>query len=126
MSLLERFDAMETEAGEPERRIGTVVMQRDGKGRLGVKIGGAPSGVYVDRIDWDVATVVNGSLQVCNIFIAASSLVAVRIDLTFSSQEGDRVIGVDQQSLESLGYNAALELLQKAGPTVTLLVSQLR
>ena len=64
MSLLERFDAMETEAGEPERRIGTLVMQRDPKGRLGVKIGGAPSGVYVDRIDWDVATVVNGSLQV--------------------------------------------------------------
>ena len=31
MSLLERFDAMETEAGEPERRIGTVVMQRDAK-----------------------------------------------------------------------------------------------
>ena len=56
------------------------------------------------------------------IFIAASSLV----DLTVSSQEGDRVIGVDQQSLESLGYTAALELLQKAGPTVTLLVSQLR
>ena len=64
MSLLERFDAMETEAGEPERRIGTVVMQRDSKNRLGVKIGGAPSGVYVDRIDWDVATVLNGSLQV--------------------------------------------------------------
>ena len=50
----------------------------------------------------------------------------VRKDLTISSQEGDRVIGVDQQSLESLGYTAALELLQKAGPTVTLLVSQLR
>ena len=31
MSLLERFDAMETEAGEPERRIGTVVMRRDSK-----------------------------------------------------------------------------------------------
>ena len=31
MSLLERFDAMETEAGEPERRIGTVVMRRDAK-----------------------------------------------------------------------------------------------
>ena len=45
---------------------------------------------------------------------------------TLWSQEGDRVIGVDQQSLESLGYSAALELLQKAGPTVTLLVSQLR
>ena len=55
---------METEAGEPERRIGTVVMQRDAKGRLGVKIGGAPSGVYVDKIDWGVATVVDGSLQV--------------------------------------------------------------
>ena len=41
-------------------------------------------------------------------------------------QEGDRVIGVDQQSLESLDYSAALQLLQKAGPTVTLLVSQLR
>ena len=59
-------------------------------------------------------------------YIAASSLVADRIDLTVSSQEGDRVIGVDQQSLESLGYTAALDLLQKAGPTVTLLVSQLR
>ena len=47
-------------------------------------------------------------------------------DLTISSQEGDRVIGVDQQSLESLGYAAALELLQKSGPSVTLLVSQLR
>ena len=69
MSLLERFDAMETEAGEPERRIGTVVMQRDSKNRLGVKIGGAPSGVYVDRIDWDVATVLNGSLQVTHIDI---------------------------------------------------------
>ena len=41
-------------------------------------------------------------------------------------QEGDRVIGVDQQSLESLDYSAALQLLRKAGPTVTLLVSQLR
>ena len=120
MSLLERFDAMETEAGEPERRIGTVVMRRDPKGRLGVKIGGAPSGVYVDRIDWDVATVVNGSLQVQYIEPGSGK------DLTISSQEGDRVIGVDQQSLESLGYSAALELLQKAGPTVTLLVSQLR
>ena len=29
-----------------------------------MKIGGAPSGVYVDRIDWEVANVVNGSLQV--------------------------------------------------------------
>jgi len=103
MSLLERFDAMETEAGEPERRIGTVVMERDGQGRLGVKIGGYPSGVYVDRIDWGVARVVSGSLL-----------------------EGDRVIGVDQASLESLGYPAALDLLRGAGPTVTLLVSQLR
>ena len=120
MSLLERFDAMETEAGEPERRIGTVVMRRDPKGRLGVKIGGAPSGVYVDRIDWDVATVVNGSLQVQYIEPG------LRRDLTISSQEGDRVIGVDQQSLESLGYAAALELLQKSGNSVTLLVSQLR
>ena len=42
-------------------RIDTVVHLQ---GRLGVKIGGAPSGVYVDRIDWDVASVVNGSLQV--------------------------------------------------------------
>jgi hypothetical protein len=64
ISLLERFDAMETEAGEPERRIATVVMERDQAGRLGVKIGGTPSGVYVDRIDWAVARVASGSLQV--------------------------------------------------------------
>ena len=48
-------------------RIDTVVHLQ---GRLGVKIGGAPSGVYVDRIDWDVASVVNGSLQVpFNVFV---------------------------------------------------------
>ena len=96
------------------------MIYNDSKGRLGVKIGGAPSGVYVDRIDWDVATVVNGSLQVQ--YIEPGS----RRDLTISSQGGDRVIGVDQQSLESLGYAAALELLQKSGNSVTLLVSQLR
>ena len=39
-------------------------MERDGQGRLGVKIGGYPSGVYVDRIDWGVARVVSGSLLV--------------------------------------------------------------
>ena len=43
------------------------MIYNDSKGRLGVKIGGAPSGVYVDRIDWEVANVVNGSLQVTNI-----------------------------------------------------------
>jgi hypothetical protein len=41
-------------------------------------------------------------------------------------QEGDRVIAVDDQSLESLGYPAALQLLRNAGARVELLVSQLR
>ena len=39
-------------------------MERDPEGRLGVKIGGTPSGVYVDRIDWGVARLIQGSLQV--------------------------------------------------------------
>ena len=100
-------------------RIDTVVHLQ---GRLGVKIGGAPSGVYVDRIDWDVASVVNGSLQVpFDVFVHVHNLHHL-----LPLQEGDRVIGVDQQSLESLDYSAALQLLQKAGPIVTLLVSQLR
>ena len=46
------------------RRIGTVIMERDPGGRLGVKIGGTPSGVYVDKIDWGVARLLQGSLQV--------------------------------------------------------------
>ena len=76
----------------------------------------------MDRIDWDVASVVTGSLQVpFDVFVHFRNLFHL-----LPLQEGDRVIGVDQQSLESLDYSAALQLLQKAGPTVTLLVSQLR
>ena len=44
----------------------------------------------------------------------------------FPSQEGDRVIAVDGQSLESLGYTAALDILRGAGQQIELLVSQLR
>ena len=44
----------------------------------------------------------------------------------FIFQEGDRVIAVDGQSLESLGYTAALDILRGAGQLIELLVSQLR
>ena len=103
MSLLERFDQMETEEGEPERRIINVSMEKDEEGRLGIKISGTPSGIYIDNIDRGVATVRHGNLKV-----------------------GDRIIAVNNRSLENVNYYTALDIIRAAGDKIDFLVSQVR
>ena len=103
MSLLERFDQMETEEGEPERHIINVTMEKDSLGRLGIKISGTPSGIYVDKIDEDVARIVMGHMKL-----------------------GDRIIAVNNRSLENVNYYTALDIIRSSGHTINFLVSQLR
>ena len=103
MSLLERFDQMETEEGEPERRITQVTMEKDALGRLGIKISGTPSGIYIDCVDAGVARVVAGRVK-----------------------RGDRIIAVNNRSLEHVSYCAALDIIRAAGARIEFLVSQLR
>ena len=103
MSLLERFDQMETEEGEPERRIINVSMEKDEEGRLGIKISGTPSGIYIDNIDRGVATLRHGNLKV-----------------------GDRIIAVNNRSLENVNYYTALDIIRAAGEKIEFLVSQVK
>ena len=77
---------METEEGEPERRITLVTMEKDPMGRLGIKISGTPSGIYIDNIDARVARIVSGHMMV-----------------------GDRIIAVNKRSLEN--YYIALAII---------------
>ena len=103
MSLLERFDQMETEEGEPERRISLVTLEKDSVGRLGIKISGTPSGIYIDNIDKRVARIVQGNMMA-----------------------GDRIIAVNNRSLENVNYYIALDIIRSAGDKIEFLVSQLR
>lgn len=101
-SLLERFDNMESENTEPERQIVSVILTKDNHGRLGLKIAGTPSGIYVEEIDRRVA-IVNGDLR-C----------------------GDRIVAINGRSLENVAYSGALELIKKSGNNVKMLVSQIQ
>ena len=101
-SLLERFDQMDAEEGEPERKITPVELTKDNHGRLGIKITGTPSGIYVESIDVAVAQVA-GQLN-C----------------------GDRLVAVNGRSLENVSYHAALDLIRASKNPVSLLVSQIR
>ena len=103
MSLLEQFDQMETEEGEPERHIINVVMEKDNLERLGIKISGTPSGIYVDNIDGDVARINSGHMKI-----------------------GDRIIAVNNRSLENVNYYTALDIIRGAGHSINFLVSELR
>ena len=103
MSLLERFDQMETEEGEPERRITNVTMEKDQLGRLGIKISGTPSGIYIDNIDASVARFVHGNMR-----------------------KGDRIIAVNNRSLENVNYYSALDIIRSSGDKIDFLASQLR
>ena len=47
-SLMERFDNMETDETLPERQIVPVTVIKDKNGRLGLKVTGVPSGIYVE------------------------------------------------------------------------------
>jgi len=101
-SLLERFDQMESEEGEPERKIVPVDLSKDQLGRLGIKITGTPSGIYVETIDQTVAQI-QGKL-LC----------------------GDRLVAINGRSLENVNYTAALDLIRDSNKTVSLLVSQIK
>jgi hypothetical protein len=103
-SLLERFDNMETDEAEPERQIVAVtVVKSNSTGKLGLKITGTPSGIYVD--DFDKTTVrMEGS--------------------TF--KKGDRIVAINGRSLENVTYGNALDLVRKSGDSVLFLVSQIK
>jgi len=101
-SLLERFDQMDAEEGEPERKIVQVELSKDPRGRLGIKITGTPSGIYVESIDESVAQI-QGEL-LC----------------------GDRLVAVNGRSLENVNYCSALDLIRASKNPVSLLVSQIR
>ena len=100
-SLIDRFDRMEAEDGEPERRIVAVTLAKS-DGRLGLKISGTPSGVYVDTVDGGCRVVEGGRLA-----------------------PGDRLVAVNGRSLENVPYAGVLELIKRSRDTVQLLVSQI-
>ena len=79
------------------------VMEKDNLGRLGIKISGTPSGIYVDNIDGDVARINSGHMKI-----------------------GDRIIAVNNRSLENVNYYTALDIIRGAGHSINFLVSQLR
>jgi hypothetical protein len=101
-SLIDRFDKMEAEDSEPERKIVSVTLARDPlDGRLGLKITGTPSGVYVDTIEG--VNIVDGGKLI----------------------SGDRLVAVNGRSLENVAYAGVLELIRKSERTVSFLVSQI-
>ena len=104
-SLIERFDNMETEASEPERQIVSVLLLKDEQGRLGLKITGTPSGIYVEDFESGKVKIESRSSQL---------------------KRGDRIVAINGRSLENVSYANALELVRKSGPTVQFLVSQIR
>ena len=103
-SLIERFDNMETEESEPERQIVSVVLVKDGQGRLGLKITGTPSGIYVEDFE-------SGK---------------VHVQGPNRLKRGDRIVAINGRSLENVSYSAALELVRKSGSSVQFLVSQIK
>jgi len=104
-SLIERFDNMETEESEPERQIVSVVLLKDEQGRLGLKITGTPSGIYVEDFESGKVKIESGSSQL---------------------KRGDRIVAINGRSLENVSYANALELVRKSRPSVQFLVSQIR
>jgi len=104
-SLIERFDNMETEESEPERQIVSVVLLKDEQGRLGLKITGTPSGIYVEDFESGKVKIDSGSSQL---------------------KRGDRIVAINGRSLENVSYANALELVRKSRPSVQFLVSQIR
>ncbi len=104
-SLIERFDNMETEESEPERQIVSVLLLKDEQGRLGLKITGTPSGIYVEDFESGKVKIESGSSQL---------------------KRGDRIVAINGRSLENVSYANALELVRKSGPSVQFLVSQIR
>uniref|UniRef100_A0A4X2M1Y1 Tyrosine-protein phosphatase non-receptor type 13 n=1 Tax=Vombatus ursinus TaxID=29139 RepID=A0A4X2M1Y1_VOMUR len=91
----------------PEREITLVNLKKDNKYELGFQIVG---GEKTGRLDLGV-------------FIS-SVTPGGPADLEGSLKPGDRLISVNSTSLEGVGYNAALEILQNAPEDVTLVISK--
>ncbi|XP_072478669.1 tyrosine-protein phosphatase non-receptor type 13 isoform X6 [Notamacropus eugenii] len=91
----------------PEREITLVNLKRDNKYDLGFQIVG---GEKTGRLDLGV-------------FIS-SVTPGGPADLDGSLKPGDRLISVNSMSLEGVGYNTALEILQNAPEDVTLVISK--
>lgn len=99
-SLMERFDNMETDL--PEKQIVPVTVQKQ-NGRLGLKVTGHSSGIYVD--EFDVRNVKQPG---------------------YSFKKGDRIVAINGRSLENVKYENALEMMRKSQNDVQFLVSQIR
>ncbi|KAM8969380.1 tyrosine-protein phosphatase non-receptor type 13 isoform X7 [Sarcophilus harrisii] len=91
----------------PEREITLVNLKKDNKYDLGFQIVG---GEKTGKLDLGV-------------FIS-SVTPGGPADLDGSLKPGDRLISVNSMSLEGVGYNAALEILQNAPQDVTLVISK--
>ena len=101
-SLVERFDNMETDESQPERQIVPVTVTKDSQGRLGLKVTGLSSGIYVEDFD-----------------------LTVRMEGQF--KKGDRIVAINGRSLENVKYENALELMRNsASQNVQFLVSQIK
>jgi hypothetical protein len=103
-SLIKRFDNMETEESEPERQIVSVVLVKDPQGRLGLKITGTPSGIYVEDFE-------SGK---------------VHMQGPNRLKRGDRIVAINGRSLENVSYAAALDLVRRSASEVQFLVSQIK
>ena len=100
---MERFDNMETDESLPERQIVSVTIIKDVSGRLGLKITGDSSGIYIDDFDEN------------NVKIEGNAM-----------KKGDRLVAVNGRSLENVTYANAIDLIKKSGDSVHFLVSQLK
>ena len=100
-SLVERFDNMETDESQPERQIVPVTVTKGENGRLGLKVTGLSSGIYVD--DFDLTVKMEGRFK-----------------------KGDRIVAINGRSLENVKYENALELMRNSGNAVQFLVSQIK
>ena len=101
-SLMERFDNMETDETLPERQIVSVTVKKDKNGRLGLKVTGVPSGIYVEDFD------VNFVKMDGNMF-----------------KKGDRIVAINGRSLENVKYENAVDMMRRSDDTVQFLVSQI-
>lgn len=104
-SLLERFDAMETEESEPERRIVSVNLHKDANGKLGLKITSTASGIYVQHFQPPSAS--------------GDQTQTVRLGA------GDRIVAINGRSVENVSHQGALDLIKKSSAEVQLIVSQI-
>merc|ERR1719489_636763 len=108
-SLLERFDAMETEESEPERRIVSVNLHKDANGKLGLKITSTASGIYVQHFQPPSSSSSASGDQTQTVRLGA----------------GDRIVAINGRSVENVSHQGALDLIKKSSSEVQLIVSQI-